>query len=248
VSVVCASYADPRLAAVYDGLNPLTDDTGSHGFYLELAGDVPKTVLDMGCGTGRLAFQLAARGHRVTGADPAAGMLDVARDQWNSAAITWIEAGAADLDIETRFDLVVMTGHVFQVFLEDDEVLAALANLRRHLAPGGRVAFETRNRDVQDWDEWRPDATRRTVEVAGVGPVEVHCDIVSVDDRFVTFTTHFGFARDDIVVAPTTLRFMDRDTLAALLAEAGYTDVAWYGDWDRSPVGPTAPEIIAIAG
>ena len=246
--MVCASYADPRLAAVYDGLNPLTDDTDTHGFYLKLAGETPIEVLDMGCGTGRLSFQLAARGHRVTGADPAVGMLGVARGKPGGDAITWIETGAADLDVDTRFDLVIMTGHVFKVFLEDDEVLAALTNLHRHLTPGGRVAFETRNRDVQVWDEWGPDETSVAVDVAGVGPVRVHYDLVSAEDRFVTFTTHFRFAADDMVVAPTTLRFMDHDTLAGVLAEAGYTDVEWYGDWDGSPVGPTKPEIIAIAG
>ena len=246
--MVSAYYSDPRLAAVYDGLNPLTNDTDCHRFYLALAGATPIDVLDMGCGTGRLSFQLARRGHRVTGADPAAGMLGVARGQPGGAAIRWIETGAADLATDTRFDLVIMTGHVFQVFLEDREVVAALANLHRHLAPGGRVAFETRNPAVQDWNEWMPDTTRERVDVAGVGPVDVHYDIVSVDGEFVTFETHFGFAPDDVVVAPTTLRFTDRDRLAAFLAEAGFTDVTWYGDWDRSPVGPTKPEIIAIAG
>ena len=246
--MICASYADPRLAAVYDGLNPLTNDTVSHRFYLALAGERPIDVLDMGCGTGRLAFQLAAHGHRVTGADPAPGMLGVARGKPGSDAITWIETVAADLDVDTCFDLVIMTGHVFQVFLEDGEVAAALANLRRHLAPGGRVAFETRNPAAQDLAEWGYDTTHVTVNVAGVGPVEVYYDLVAVESALVTFETHFRFAADDIVVAPTTLRFMDQERLAAFLAEAGYIGVAWYGDWDRSPVGPTAPEIIAIAG
>src|SRR5882724_10802916 len=68
----CAAYTDARLAAVYDALNPPSEDIV---FYVELAGDSAKTILDMGCGTGRLACSLARLGHRVTGADPAAGML-----------------------------------------------------------------------------------------------------------------------------------------------------------------------------
>ena len=243
--MLCASYTDPRLAAVYDGLNPRAEYMD---FYCDLAGGTPKRVLDMGCGTGRLACELAARGHRASGADPAAGMLDIARNRLGGDAVTWIETDAANLSVDRAFDLVIMTGHVFQVFLDDLDVHAALSNLRRHLAPEGRVAFETRNPAVQDWNEWMPEETRVRVDVAGVGPVDVHYDIGSVDGQFVTFETHFRFADDDIVVAPSTLRFMDQDALAAFLAEAGFTDVTWYGDWDRSPVGPTSPEIIAIAG
>jgi len=40
---------------------------------------------------------------------------------------------------------------------------------------------------------------------------------------------------------------MDQAELAGFLTEAGLADVTWYGDWDRSPVGPASPEIIAIA-
>jgi hypothetical protein len=69
-----------------------------------------------------------------------------------------------------------------------------------------------------------------------------------VEVPLVTYETHFRFAADDIAVAPDTLRFMTRDELAAFLADTGFTDIAWYGDWDRSPVAPTSPEIIVIAG
>ena len=48
------SYTDPRLTAVYDHLNPDSED---RDFYVALAGDEPKTVLDMGCGTGRPDFR-----------------------------------------------------------------------------------------------------------------------------------------------------------------------------------------------
>ena len=86
--MLCTSYIDPRLAAVYDALNPPADDMA---FYLDLAGETPKNVLDMGCGTGRLACELAARGHRATGADPAAAMLDIARNRPGGEKVTWID-------------------------------------------------------------------------------------------------------------------------------------------------------------
>lgn len=241
----CASYTDPRLATVYDPLNPPGADTA---FYLTLAGEPPRSVLDVGCGTGRLACELAARGHRVTGADPAAAMLDIARARPGGARVAWVEAGAAALSLAARFDLIVMTGHVFQVLLDDGAVRAALANLRRHLAPGGRLAFETRNPAVREWETWTPEETREEVAVPGVGTVAVHYDIGPVDGERVTYETHFRFAAGDAVVAPSVLRFMTRERLAGFLAETGFADVVWYGDWDRSPPSDASPEIIVVAG
>jgi SAM-dependent methyltransferase len=249
----CTAYTDPRLAACYDALNP---PETHYPFYLALAGDEPKAILDMGCGTGRLAIALAERGHRVTGADPSDGMMRVARRRPGTERVRWIDSDAAALALQERFDLIIMTGHVFQVFLADDEVRAILRNLRRHLTPGGRLAFETRNPLVEEWRDWIPALTRESLQVPGIGAVEIHYsiahyDITEAEGALVTFETHFRFAAGDVpgdvVVAPTTLRFMCRDALAGFLAEAGFSDVTWYGDWDRSPIGATSPEIIAIA-
>jgi len=239
------AYTDPRLAACYDALNP--PDAG-HAFYLALAGDESKAVLDMGCGTGRLAVALAERGHRVTGADPATGMLQVARNRRGGERVTWVESSATDLSLTTRLDLIIMTGHAFQVLLSDAEIQTALTTLRRHLAPGGTLAFETRNPLVEEWRKWIPSLTRETVQVPGIGAVEIHNDIAAANGNFVTYETHFRFAPDDIVVAPDTLRFMSQRDLAAFLAEASITALAWYGNWDRSPLSDDGPEFIVIAG
>jgi ubiquinone/menaquinone biosynthesis C-methylase UbiE len=244
LKVPCSAYTDPRLAQVYDPLNPPGQD---EAFYLALAGRSPRTVLDVGCGTGHLAVDLAVRGHRTTGADPAAAMLAIARERPSGDKVTWIESSAAALDLATRFDLAIMTGHVFQVFLTDDEIRDALATLRRHLAPGGRLAFETRNPAARAWEQWTPTRTRRRVEVPGVGPVDAHYDVTASDGRLVRYETHFRFAADDVVISESILRFMEQAELAGFLAEAGFAHVAWHGDWDGSPVGATSPEIIAIA-
>jgi ubiquinone/menaquinone biosynthesis C-methylase UbiE len=237
------AYTDPRLAACYDSANP---HDPADEFYLALAGAAPKTILDMGCGTGRLAVALAERGHRVTGADPSAGMMQVARNRPGAGRVRWVDSDSASLALETRFDLIIMTGHVFQVFLEDDEVRATLRTLRRHLAPGGTLAFETRNPLVEEWREWSP--SRETLQVPAIGAVDMHYDVTSTDPTFVTFETHFRFSADDVVVATTTLRFMSRDALAAFLSDAGFTDLTWFGTWDRAPISATSPEIIVIAG
>ncbi len=250
-----ASYADPRLAALYDALNP---PGAAEAFYLSLPGAEPARILDMGCGTGWLACELAARGHHVTGADPAAAMLAVARARPGGDRVRWVQADAASLATRARFDLIIMTGHVFQLLLDDRAVRVALQALGRHLAPGGRIAFETRNPAVREWQDWNPRDTRQRVEAAGL-VADVHYDISAVAGELVTYETCFrltgagggpapaGEAPDGTVVVPDTLRFTDQPEVAAFLAEAGLTRVTWYGDWDGSPYTPDSPEIIAIA-
>lgn len=240
----CAAYTDPRLTAVYDTLNPAGPDDA---FYLGIAGRDRKAILDIGCGTGRLAASLAALGHDVTGADPAGAMLGEARRRKHGDRVRWIESDAANLDLPERFDLALMTGHVFQVFLADAEMLAALRCVRRHLKPGGRLALEMRNVFAREWDSWVPAETRERLDVRGVGPVEVFYDISAVEGRLVTFETHFHFGPDDSALATTTLRFMDQAEVAAFLAEAGFGAVEWYGNWDGSPFGEKSPEILAVA-
>ena len=242
--MLSAAYADPRLAALYDALNPAGPELT---FYLSLAAGPPIRVLDMGCGTGRLACAFAAAGHEVTGADPAAAMLDVARGRPGGGQVRWIEADAAGLPAGPGFDLVVMTGHVFQLLLDDREVRAVLRALAGRLAPGGRIAFETRNPEVREWQHWSARETRRHVQAAGLA-ADVHYDIQSVAGELVTYETCFQFAAGDLVAVPDTLRFAGAAQAGTFLAEAGLTQVTWYGDWDRSPLSPSSPEIIAVAG
>jgi 2-polyprenyl-3-methyl-5-hydroxy-6-metoxy-1,4-benzoquinol methylase len=67
-----AHYENPKLAEIYDDGNGWSID---RDFYLSLAGDRPIRILDLGCGTGLICDAYAAKGHFVTGVDPAASML-----------------------------------------------------------------------------------------------------------------------------------------------------------------------------
>lgn len=93
-------------------------------------------VLDAGCGTGRVAVELARRGRVCTGVDNDIDML--ARAQAKGGDVTWVLADLATVRLEVVFDLVVMAGDVLNYVRPGDESVV-VANLARHLVPGGRL-------------------------------------------------------------------------------------------------------------
>jgi 2-polyprenyl-3-methyl-5-hydroxy-6-metoxy-1,4-benzoquinol methylase len=109
--------------------NEFTRHTGAEvDFIIAECGLSPgSAILDMGCGTGRHAVELARRGYRVTGVDIAAGMLDEARKAADAAdvAVTWIEADATRFTTEERFDAAIcLCGGAFGILNLDDDPIA----------------------------------------------------------------------------------------------------------------------------
>jgi SAM-dependent methyltransferase len=109
-----------------------------HGEAALVASYRPASVLDAGCGTGRVAIELARLGHDVVGVDVDPAMLDAARAK--APALTWIEADLTDpvLDLGRTFDVVVLAGNVL-IFVPSGTEGQVIANAARHVAAGGRL-------------------------------------------------------------------------------------------------------------
>lgn len=112
----------------------------------------PTSVLDAGCGTGRVGIELARHGIEVVGVDIDASMLATARRL--APDITWVEADLTSLDLQRTFDVVVLAGNV-PLFTPPGTQGALAAGVGRHVAPGGRLVagFSVdRGYSVDDWD------------------------------------------------------------------------------------------------
>lgn len=105
-------FADPRLARIYDALDPDRRDLDHYEKMIDAFG--ARKVLDVGCGTGTLACRLARRGLEVTAVDPAAASLDVARGKEGATTVAWILGDAPNLP-PLDVDVAVMTANVAQV-------------------------------------------------------------------------------------------------------------------------------------
>jgi SAM-dependent methyltransferase len=236
-------YHDPELAQFYDLENRWGPDLD---YCLRLA-DYARSVLDLGCGTGQLAARLAER-RMVVGVDPAAAMLEIARCRPGGEGVTWVEADARSLRLGRRFDLVLLTGHAYQVFLTDEDQQAVLSTIAGHLAPGGRFIFDTRNPAAQAWRNWNPKHSRRRFEHPGLGTVEAWNNAVhDAATGIVTYRTHYRIvARERHVSAASKIRFTPRERLAAMLDDAGLEVDEWLGDWTGGAYEPASREIIPV--
>lgn len=238
-------YVDPRLAELYDVWDQ-PERRDDLGFYLPMVMQAG-AVLDVGCGTGALLRLARQAGHdgRLCGSDPADGMLTLARRRTD---IEWVHCDASSAAWDREFDLAVMTGHAFQVLVEDDDIRASLAAIRAALRGDGRFAFETRNPLARAWEQWTPDNAVDAVGPAGGLVRMAHHVDRTFDGRTVSFTTTYtGPASDGPLLSHSTLRFLDAAELARFLSGAGFVIEDEFGDWDREPLTGTSPEIITIA-
>ena len=138
---------DQLAAELYD--YTLEDWPGEIAFYRRLARSA-SSLLEVGCGTGRVSLQLAREGLDILGFDISPQMLEIAkRKSGDRSNVRWVEADMRSFDLGQNFDLVIIPGHSFQFMLTIAEQLFCLRSVRRHIAPSGTLALHVNHDDLQ---------------------------------------------------------------------------------------------------
>jgi len=214
------AFSDPRLAVLYDVLE---DGRPDLDVYAALTAELgAHRVVDVGCGTGSLALLLASRGLDVTGVDPAGASLDLARAKPGAEDVRWIHGDATAVPEGLGADLVVMTGNVAQVFVDDADWSATLDAVRRCLRPSGWLVFETRRPEARAWEDW--DVEEDTLQVPGHGTVTFRRRVTEVAPPLVTFEAVATIGGEEIP-SVSVLRFRERAELERDLAHHGLETV-----------------------
>lgn len=236
-------YSDPALIAVYDALNAGRQD---YDFYLSQLPNVPQRILDIGCGTGQFALELAARGHDVCAVDPAPGMVAFAREKPGADLIEWYVGRCCVVPKARPFDFIFMTGHAFQCLLSDQDILRLYAEVVARLAPDGLFFAESRNPAVNAWERWCPENAGPAVALPEGRSVHVSHEVTSVQDDLVRFVETYRFDPDGAELrSESCLRFCLKDQLEILAQQSGLGVQSLAGGWDSQAFEEArSPEII----
>jgi SAM-dependent methyltransferase len=240
-----STYFDERFLALYRALLPEEETRAEVDAIVALLGLRPGLrVLDVGCGWGRHAVELARAGCRVAGVDLSPVLLDAARAGAREAGVEvdWRRLDMRELPFEGEFDAVLSLFSSLGYFGEDGEDLRVLRGVRRALAPGGRFLLDTTHRDLvareyADRDWW-------------TGPAGEH---VWVEREFDAVA---GVSRERLRWSGEDgageryheLRVRSATEGGRLLSAARLEADGWYGDWGLEPFTVESPRLVVVAG
>lgn len=181
------------------------------------------SVLDLGCGPGRIAGPLAALGHAVAGIDNGAAMIAAL-----PPSVEGIEGDAATIRLGRRFGAVLLASHLVN---DDDDGPAFARTAAAHVEPGGIVLGETYP------PGWDPAAA--VGRVSRLGDAEIVLLSATVDGDRLDAVARYGV--DGMTwEQPFTARVLDEPALTTLLAEAGLRFDGWLErpGWFRASLSP----------
>jgi len=258
--------SDPRVAEFYAQTydESVPDWPGELEFYQGLASEAKSkgtSLLEIACGTGRVAIRLAGEGVNVVGLDLSQKMLEVAREKSAGIAnIRWVQADMCAFDLGETFGLVIIPGHAFQNLNTPQEQVACLQCIHRHLIPGGRLVVHL---DHQDFG-WLGDLVR---DKGGVFEPAEQFTHARTGRRIRAFrawayepatqtaicTTSWEAVGDDGRIVdqwktePIRLHCVFRFEMEHLLARAGFLIEEVYGDFHQNPLEDKSANMIWMA-
>ena len=240
-------YDDGRL---FELMYPLHENVTSF-FAQEAAKFVSGSVLELACGTGRLAVSLAKLGLNVTGLDLSPGMLQQARahSDRENLSMRWIEGDMRELEFDERFDLVILTGNSLCHLLDIDSVDACLSGVRGHLRAQGKflltVFVPAQSLLLRKREGWSPFAAFTDPE-SGEDVELMYTYEYEPDSQIKRHTLRHELPNGTSDTSQLDMRMFFPAELDALLRHNGFNVLEKFGSFGRDPFGPDSGQQIFI--
>lgn len=219
-------------------------------FFLSLARRLAGPVLELGCGTGRLAIPLAQHGVDMTGLDVVPGMLTLAKRKAGNLPIAWVEADARAFQLGRKFRLIFDNGAAFMHVLKRTDHEAILACVREHLDVDGRFVLcvsglqpaQMTNKEEREWFSY-VDHQGFEVRVSGTERYDLVRQIYH-EDAVRRWCDEAG--QEVVRHAPLARRIFFPPELEALLHYNGFTVLERYGSWDGGPMTDESQTMVFV--
>jgi len=203
----------------------------------------PAKILDLGCGFGRHAIELALRGYKVTGVDVSKGLLEYAKKkaQQKSVLVSWMQKDMRNIDFSAEFDAAICLYTSFGYFESEEENYDVLRRLSQALRPGSRFALDVENRDgllmrYQSRDWWQTELGDLVMEERRFDPVKGrgHTKIVLISEG-------------RRIEHNLSIRWYSVPELERMLKDVGMQIRDLHGDLDGSQYRLDAMRLVVIA-
>jgi len=249
-------------AETYDTVVP--DWPGEIDFYRALAAEATsrsQAVLEVACGTGRVAIRLAQDGADVVGLDLSPAMLTVAREKSSGLSnVRWMQGDMRSCDLDETFGLAIIPGHSFQNILEAEDQVSTLASIRRHLVPEGLLVVHLDQPEL-DWlgdlagdqagvfemtDQFVHPRTGQHVRTLQAWSYE-HATQTAISHKIWEELGPDGHVVDRLDRGAIRLHVVFRFEMEHLLARAGFAVEAVYGDFHQRELRNDSSEMVWMA-
>jgi SAM-dependent methyltransferase len=247
--MIVSLYSSARL---YDLMYPQPSGLGSKAqFYLDLAVASGGAVLELACGTGTMLLPIAERGIPCQGVDLSGDMLAQARTKFEAsgASVGLHEGDMTDFDLDARFGFVFVASNSLTHLHAAGDIVRCFRAVRRHLAAGGRFAFDVFNPSVQYLAA--ANGVRREMQrFYDPERGEVRVDVEERYDAAAQVTRgvwYFSAEREpDFFVASVEVRSMFPQELPMLIEAGGLRLLDRFGDFERNPFTSETPHQVCV--
>lgn len=218
-------------------------------------------VLEIACGTGRIAVRLAEDGVPVTGLDRSPELLAIAREKSAGLAnAAWVLADMRTFELGRQFGLVISPGHSFQFMTTPDDQAMCLECIRRHLVPDGLAVLHLDHQDY-GWlagilDRKEPvyerehplthPVTRRTYRRSYAWEFEPSTQTATLTARWEELDAQ-GDVIQVLEMEPMRLHCIFPFEMEHLLRRAGFCIEAVYGDFFENGLSDASDHMIWLA-
>ena len=230
----------------------LRDPSGDVDWYRRLAREAAGPVLELGAGTGRVLLAMAAEGLPCVGLEAAQAMLDEMRRKPLPSNVELVQADMRSFALPQRFALIAAPFRVFQHLESVEDQLACLGCVRRHLAPGGRFAFDVFAPDpAQLAIAAQPETEDARYQAGGEQVVRyVGVRVERGRQRLhvaMRYEKRLGDQRLGEDRTEFTMRYFYRYELEHLLTRAGFGRIEIHGGFGGEPLADDSRDFVVVA-